>query len=218
MENILIVEDDIDIGNLLEEALNKEGYLVTRAYSGTEALLQLSNKKIDLVLLDLMLPGITGEELLKKINSIKVIIMSAKADIDNKVSLLLNGASDYITKPFYLKEVIARIKVALRSNDFNQKLLTYKELKMNIDTHQMFVNDNEVKLTKTEFAILQILLKNPNQVFSKAGIIEQIYDLTNDGIESSLNAHISNIRSKIERYAKESYIDAIWGLGYKLQK
>lgn len=218
MAEILIVEDDIDIGNLLEEALIKEKYLVSRAYSGTEALLLTSQKRFDLIILDLMLPGISGENLLTKIKSTKTIIMSAKADIDNKVNLLLEGASDYITKPFYLKEVIARIKVALRDNSQSAEYLIYKELKMNILTHQFFVNEKEIKLTKTEFAILHILMKNPNQVFSKARIVDQIYDLTNDGVESSLNAHISNIRSKIDSVAKENYIEAIWGLGYKLQK
>lgn len=217
MAHILIVEDDLDIGNLLEEALTNEGYQITRAYSGTEAQLLASNK-YDLVLLDLMLPGLAGEEVLKKFNTTKVIIMSAKMDIDNKVKLLLDGAVDYITKPFYLKEVVARVKVALRIANPKSNILSYKELKMNKDTHEFWVNLEEVKLTKTEFAIMQIFLENPERVYTKANIVDLIYDYTSDGSESSLNAHISNIRNKISKYAKEEYIEAIWGLGYKLQK
>ena len=111
MKHILIVDDDINIGNMLEETLTKEGYLVSRAYSGTEALLVLNNRTPDLILLDLMLPGLSGEEVLPKTQSIPVIVLSAKTNIDNKVHLLLNGAMDYMTKPFDMKELLARITV-----------------------------------------------------------------------------------------------------------
>lgn len=217
MSSILIVEDDIDIGNLLEEALTNEGYVITRAYSGTEAKL-LSQNKYNLILLDLMLPGLAGEELLDIFKGNKIIVISAKADLDNKVNLLLNGASDYITKPFYLKEVLARIKVALRNDNNMTDILRYKELTLNNLNHKFYVNDIEVKLTKTEFAIIKVLLEKPDFVYSKQVLLEKIEDLTPDGSEQSLNAHISNLRTKINKYAKNNYIEAIWGIGYKLEK
>lgn len=217
MYSILIVEDDIDIGNLLEEALTNEGYVITRAYSGTEARL-LSQNKYNLILLDLMLPGLAGEELLDIFKGNKIIVISAKADLDNKVNLLLNGASDYITKPFYLKEVLARIKVALRNDNNMTDILRYKELTLNNLNHKFYVNDIEVKLTKTEFAIIKVLLEKPDFVYSKQVLLEKIEDLTPDGSEQSLNAHISNLRTKINKYAKNNYIEAIWGIGYKLEK
>lgn len=217
MYSILIVEDDIDIGNLLEEALTNEGYVITRAYSGTEAKL-LSQNKYNLILLDLMLPGLAGEELLDIFKGNKIIVISAKADLDNKVNLLLNGASDYITKPFYLKEVLARIKVALRNDNNMTDILRYKELTLNNLNHKFYVNDIEVKLTKTEFAIIKVLLEKPDFVYSKQVLLEKIEDLTPDGSEQSLNAHISNLRTKINKYAKNNYIEAIWGIGYKLEK
>ncbi len=217
MYSILIVEDDIDIGNLLEEALTNEGYVITRAYSGTEAKL-LSQNKYNLILLDLMLPGLAGEELLDIFKGNKIIVISAKADLDNKVNLLLNGASDYITKPFYLKEVLARIKVALRNDNNMTDILRYKELTLNNLNHKFYVNDIEVKLTKTEFAIIKVLMEKPDFVYSKQVLLEKIEDLTPDGSEQSLNAHISNLRTKINKYAKNNYIEAIWGIGYKLEK
>lgn len=218
MYRILIVEDDIDIGNVLEKALYQEGYAVTRAYSGTEAKL-LADRQFDLILLDLMLPGLQGEELLSVFSDTKVIVLSAKADLDNKVHLLLNGAIDYISKPFYLKEAVARVKVALRKNSgVDTTFLTYKELKLNKENHTFFVNDHEVKLTKTEFAIVRVLMQYPERVYSKSSIVDLIVDETNDGVESSLNVHISNICNKINLYAHENYIETIWGLGYKLQK
>lgn len=217
MYSILIVEDDIDIGNLLEEALTNEGYVITRAYSGTEAKL-LSQNKYNLILLDLMLPGLAGEELLDIFKGNKIIVISAKADLDNKVNLLLNGASDYITKPFYLKEVLARIKVALRNDNNMTDILRYKELTLNNLNHKFYVNDIEVKLTKTEFAIIKVLLEKPDFVYSKSALLDKIEDLTPDGSEQSLNAHISNLRTKINKYAKNNYIEAIWGIGYKLEK
>lgn len=217
MYNILIVEDDIDIGNLLEEALTNEGYVITRAYSGTEAKL-LSQNKYNLILLDLMLPGLAGEELLGVFKGNKIIVISAKADLDNKVNLLLNGAADYITKPFYLKEVLARIKVVLRNDNNMTDILKYKELTLNNLNHKFYVNDIEVKLTKTEFAIIKVLLEKPDFVYSKQVLLEKIEDLTPDGSEQSLNAHISNLRTKINKYAKNNYIEAIWGIGYKLEK
>ena len=217
-EQIMVIDDDIHIGNMLEEALSRDGYKVSRAYSGTEALMLLSAQKPDLVLLDLMLPGLSGEELLPKIEGIPVIIVSAKIDIDNKVELLLSGAADYITKPFDIKELKARIKVQLRSRQFTSSAaeLVYKELKLNTDTHNVTVNGEDIRLTRTEFAILKLLMMNPDQVITKSIILDRISDDTPDCTETSLKQHISNLRRKLRSADGKDYIEAVWGIGFKM--
>ena len=220
MKNILIIDDDISIGNMVEEVLLKNGYGVTRAYSGTEALLVLSSSNPDLILLDLMLPGLNGEEVLSKIKGIPVIIISAKVDMDNKVDLLLNGASDYITKPFNIKELLARIIVQLRNASSTQdtKALTFDEITMDINSHIVYVCNDIVKLTKTEYAILKILMKNPTQVMTKSIILQLISDETPDCMESSLKVHISNLRKKLRDVSGKDYIEAVWGIGFKMKE
>lgn len=220
MKNILIIDDDISIGNMVEEVLLKNGYGVTRAYSGTEALLVLSSSNPDLILLDLMLPGLNGEEVLSKIKGIPVIIISAKVDMDNKVDLLLNGASDYITKPFNIKELLARIIVQLRNASSTQdtKALTFDEITMDINSHAVYVCNDIVKLTKTEYAILKILMKNPTQVMTKSIILQLISDETPDCMESSLKVHISNLRKKLRDVSGKDYIEAVWGIGFKMKE
>lgn len=219
MKTILIVDDDLHIGNMVEEVLKKEGYGVLRAYSGTEAVLLLSQQKPDLVLLDLMLPGLSGEEVLPKIMGIPVIVVSAKVDIDNKVDLLLNGAVDYITKPFHTKELLARVAVQLREGKgmLPDTELVFEEIKMSTDTYQVTVADREVKLTRTEYAILRLLLQNPNQVVTKSVLLDRIAQDTPDCTESSLKMHVSNLRKKLKEVNDKDYIEAVWGIGFKLK-
>lgn len=165
MKHIFIVDDDIHIGNMLEEVLQREGYKVSRAYSGTEALLVLSSQTPDLILLDLMLPGLNGEDVLPKIQGIPVIVLSAKSETAHKVQLLLDGACDYITKPFDLTELLARITVQLRnasSQPILRHTLTFQEINLNAETHSVSVQDRPVKLTRTEYAILKLLMENPS--------------------------------------------------------
>lgn len=218
MKHILIVDDDIYIGNMLEEVLTKEGYKVSRTYSGTETVMLLSIEKPDLVLLDLMLPGLSGEEVLSKIKGIPVIVISAKVDIDNKVELLLSGATDYITKPFNTKELLARITVALRTvhNSLLATTLSFDNLHLDTMAHIVTVEQQEVKLTRTEFAILKILMQNPSQVVTKSFLLDHISTDTPDCTESSLKIHISNLRKKLRDVGGKDYIEAIWGIGFKL--
>lgn len=165
MKSILIIDDDVAIGNMLEKLLAKEGYQTLRAYSGTEALLILSARKPDLILLDLMLPGLSGEEILPKIKHIPVIVMSAKTDVKDKVDLLLGGADDYITKPFDTKELLARITVRLRNTSAaSSSLLTCGDLELDTSAHSVRICEETVKLTRTEYAILKLLMQNPTQV------------------------------------------------------
>ena len=217
---IMITDDDIHIGNLLEEVLTSNGYKVERAYSGTEALMLLNSIKPDLMLLDLMIPGISGEKLLPMIKDIPVIVVSAKTDINNKVDLLLSGAIDYVTKPFDINELLARIKVVLRSKinvNFSDELI-FEELRLDSATHIVSANNVKVHLTKTEYAILKLLMLNQSQVIAKSVILDKISEDTPDCMESSLKVHVSNLRRKLKSVTGKDYIEAIWGIGFKLRK
>lgn len=221
MKHIFIVDDDIHIGNMLEEVLQREGYKVSRAYSGTEALLVLSSQTPDLILLDLMLPGLNGEEILPKIQGIPVIILSAKSETAHKVQLLLDGACDYITKPFDLTELLARITVQLRnasSQPILRHTLTFQEIYLNTETHSVSVQDRPVKLTRTEYAILKLLMENPSQVITKSVLLDRISKDTPDCMESSLKVHISNLRKKLKAITDKDYIEAVWGIGFKMKE
>ena len=219
MKNILIIDDDLHIGNVLEETLTNEGYGVARAYSGTEAVLVLSQTKPDLVLLDLMLPGLSGEEVLTYIKGIPVIVMSAKVDVNNKVELLIGGAVDYVTKPFHTKELLARIAVHLRTFDTlgKSELLTFEEIELDIDTHIVKIKETEIKLTRTEYAILKLLMQNPTQVVSKSQLLDRISEDTPDCTENSLKTHISNLRKKLREASGKEYVEAVWGIGFKMK-
>lgn len=218
LQKILIVEDDVSIHNVIEELLKKENYITFNAYSGTEALLLLEKEKYDLILLDLMLPAVSGEEIIEKVKDTPIIVLSAKISSDDKVNCLLSGANDYITKPFDGKELLARIEVQLRlkSNSNIKETLKYKDLELLNDNHTLLVSNKKVSLTKTEYAILKQLLLNPNQVITKNKLLDLISIDTEDCDENSLRVHISNLRKKIRTYTEVEYIESIWGLGFKM--
>jgi len=204
---------------MMQEVLTKEGYAVSRAYSGTEAVHFLSQHKPDLILLDLMLPGLSGEQVLAKIQGIPVIVVSAKLDVDDKVNVLLGGAVDYITKPFDTKELLARISVHLRdSHSQATDKLTFKDITVNTDTHAVTVAGSEVKLTRTEYAILKRLMQGGTQVVTKSALLDHISDDTPDCTESSLKIHISNLRKKLKDAGNKDYIEAVWGIGFKMKE
>ena len=217
MKQILMIDDDIHIGNMLEEVLQREGYQVIRAYSGTEALLVLASTKPDLILLDLMLPGLSGEEVLPKIQGIPVIVLSAKVDVQDKVNLLLGGAADYLTKPFDVKELLARIVVQMRKPTPGEGgRLSVGHLELDTTSHEVTVCGTPVRLTKTEYAILKLLMTNPKQVIAKSVILDRISEDTPDCTENSLKQHVSNLRKKLRETGGEDYIEAVWGIGFKL--
>lgn len=220
MKNILIVEDDIEIHSLIKEILQKEQYNVLEAYSGTEAMMLIEKEKIDLILLDLMLPGLNGEEIIKKVKNIPIIVISAKISSEDKVNVLLDGANDYITKPFDTEELLARVKVQLRINEekYENNRLEYKEIKLNQENHTLYIKDEEIYLTKTEFAILKQLLLNPKQVITKSKLLNLISRDTLDCDENSLKVHISNIRKKIKKVTNDEYIESVWGIGFKMHE
>jgi DNA-binding response OmpR family regulator len=241
-KNILIVDDDMHIGNMLEETLRLEGYDVSRAYSGTEALMVLNNLRPDLILLDLMLPGLTGEELLPLIKGIPVIIVSAKLDMTNKVKLLLDGAADYVTKPFDMEELLARIVVQLRQAELmkagasesgaasgvgeqeageeyhSESEITASNITLDWELHTVRIEGEEVSLTRTECAILRILMTDAGRPIGRNTILDKISYDTPDCTERSLKQHISNIRKKLQAVNGVDYIEAIYGIGFKFIK
>ena len=216
-KTILIIDDDIQIGNLEQEVLEREGYICYRAYSGTEAILLLEKQQQDLILLDLMLPGISGEDVLRRINGIPIIVVSAKVGIDDKVSMLTGGAVDYITKPFNTRELSARVAVALRKAPMiKSEVYRCGDISLDTSSHSVSINGNEIKLTKTEYAIMKLLMQNPDQVIAKSVILDNIAEDTLDCTESSLKTHISHIRTKLREIEGKEYIESIWGIGFKL--
>ena len=219
METILIIDDDVAIGNLEQEVLEREGYLVQRAYSGTEALLLLKEKKPDLILLDLMLPGMSGEDILPQIQGIPVIVVSAKTAVEDKVELLLGGAVDYLTKPFDTKELLARIAVRLRekSSPRSSPVYTYEELTIDTASHSVCVAGKQINLTRTEYAILKLLMQNPEQVKAKSVLLDCISMDTPDCTENSLKTHISHLRSKLREASGKDYVESVWGIGFRLK-
>ena len=199
--SVLIVEDDVNINGLLKEALEKEGYICTQAFSGTEARMILQGERYSVILLDLMLPGIPGEEVLRDIRkkgNTPVIILTAKDTIDDKVEFLRGGADDYVTKPFDIKEVTARVEVQIRRAETTGR------------------NTELPHITKQEFSILELLLKHPKKVFSKEEMFEYAWEEQYMGETKTLDVHISNIRKKIKAVTDKEYIETVWGIGYRL--
>lgn len=219
MYNIMIIDDDLYINKMLEEALVQAGYSVTKAFSGKEALEIVSKVRPDLVLLDLMLPGLSGEELLPHLRGIPVIVVSAKIDVKNKVEILLGGAADYVTKPFDMDELMARITVQLRkpqtSDSGNDDLVWVDGVKLDTALLQVTVGGTEVALTRTECAILKILMVNAGRPVGRSTILDRISLDTPDCTERSLKQHISNIRKKLQAVDETDHIEAIYGIGFK---
>lgn len=221
MKTILIVEDDKDINEMLQKVLKINGYNIKSAYSGTEALL-LHNSDVDLIILDLMLPGKSGEEIineLKKIKNVPVIVTSAINDIDTKLDLFNLGADDYVTKPFNNDELLARIKVHLKHNLSNQdEVLKIGDIELNPKTYKVVCNGLDITLSKIEFEILKLLMKNNNQVVTKSVLFDTVWDTMDSADENTLNVHISKIRNKLKKAnPNKDYIETIWSVGYKFK-
>lgn len=227
-QEILIAEDDADISGLLKRILETAGYETRQAYSGTEALLCFEKKQPDLVLLDLMLPGMTGEALLQTLRDggcdLPVLVLSARAALRDKVALLKNGADDYITKPFEPEEVAARVEAALRrrgrreEGERGEPVFTYKNMKLYPDGRKVLVSGKPLSLTAYEYEILYLFIQNPEKVYSRERLYEQIWKGGYYGENNTVNVHISNMRRKIkEADAGEGYIQTVYGIGFKLE-
>jgi DNA-binding response OmpR family regulator len=224
--NILIIEDDEDINRLLSNIVSQNGYSPKSAYSGTEAAIYLENQTWDMVLLDLMLPGLSGEEILMEIaknSGVPVIVISAKLETHTKIAALRAGADDYITKPFDVDEVSARIDSCLRrhrrlSNMPATRPLRHKDLVLECNAKKVVVNGTELKVTLLEYEILFLLLSSPQKVFTKANLFQSVWHEEYYGDDNTVNVHMSNIRKKLAlANPEEEYIETIWGMGYRLK-
>ena len=222
--NILIVEDDVDINRLLCAILEGAGCTCRSAFSGSEALLWAEKYDYDLVLLDLMLPGVTGEEFIARIRQGKtmpIIVVSAKLGVSDRVNVLKLGADDFIPKPFDNAEVLARVEAQLRrSRQFSQPaaaVLSAGPLTLDLDSHAALLDGQEVPLTSREFDILALLMKNPRRAFSRAQIYESVWGEDFIGDDNTVNVHVSNLRSKLAKADPDTtYIKTVWGIGFKL--
>ncbi|CAG7652107.1 Transcriptional regulatory protein SrrA [Paenibacillus solanacearum] len=223
---ILVVEDDNDINQLLCNIIRNSGYFPQSAFSGTEAMIYLEKQEWDMILLDLMLPGMTGEKILATISeqsSAPVMIISAKMEKESKIDALRTGADDYITKPFDIEEVSARIDSLLRrsrrtSQTAPNKVITYKDISMDTDSKIVNVNGAEINFTAREYAILLLLLSSPKKVFTKANLFESVWKEVFHGDDNTINVHMSHIRSKLSvANPDEEYIETVWGMGYRLK-
>lgn len=225
---ILIVEDDTDINRLITEILRRQGYRVMQAFSGTEAMLRMELEEFSLVILDLMLPGMNGETLLKNIREkmkkeIPVLVLSARSSLADKVQLLTSGADDYMTKPFEQEELCARVFSCLRRGQNTaapapvDTCCQYKRLKLYPDSRKVIVNGRELTLTPHEYEILRILVQTPDKVFSREALYEQVWNGGYYGEDNTVNVHVSNLRKKIAAAdGEEEYIKTIWGIGFKM--
>lgn len=223
--NILVVEDDQDINGLINKILIKNGFNVRQAFSGTEAKMCLDMFDFQLVILDLMLPGMTGEEIIEEIRKKKnmpIIVISAKTSSEDKVNALRLGADDFVTKPFDALEVVARVEAQLRrytefsKSEVNETLM-YKEIELDREEVRVMVRGQELQLTAKEFAILELLMSNPKKVFTKANLFEHVWNEEFFGDDNTVNVHMSNLRNKIASIDKENdYIKTVWGIGFKL--
>lgn len=225
MDKILIVEDNKDVNLLLAEMLENEGYQVKSAFTGIEGKTAVKMEEYDLILLDIMLPYISGDEILKEVRTfsdVPVIMISAKDMIGTKIDLLKLGADDYITKPFDLGEVAARVASHLRRSHRQEKInhiLCYKDLSVDIGTKRVIANGENIELTAKEYQIIELLIENQGKVFSKANIYESIWREEYLGDDNAVKTHMSNLRNKLKRANdKEEYIETVWGLGYRLCK
>lgn len=226
MENILIIEDNKDLNLMLSQAIKDAGYNVKSSFTGTDGLNEIKTNAYNLILLDIMLPYKSGDQILKEVrefSSVPIIIISAKDMISTKIDLLKLGADDYITKPFDLGEVVARVESNLRRYSISVSnptaIFTYKDLTLDTNTKEVKIGENTLDLTATEYMILELLIKNQSKVFSKANIYESIWHDEYIGDDNAIKTHLSNLRSKLKKSnPNENYIETVWGLGYRLSK
>lgn len=218
--DILIVEDNNDINNMIKDYLVKAGYRCEQAFSGTEALMYYKMNMYDLIILDLMLPGMNGESLLENIrqtSDLPVIVLTAKDTLDSKVEVLGAGADDYLCKPFELEELLARVQVQLRKRNKNSyENIVFKDLSLNQSLYDGLIDSKPLHLTKHEYLILELLMKNRKRVFTKQEIYEYVWNDDYYGDDKTINVHISNIRKKIKQYTDDGYIKTVWGIGFKM--
>lgn len=219
--SILIIEDNPEINAVVSEKLQKEGYRVVSAFSGTEAKLLCQQASFDLVLLDLMLPGLTGEEFIAWFRSsftTPVIVISALEDVAQKIALLEAGANDYLVKPFDLNELLARIQVQLRPRQTASQRIYQGDLCLDESAREISWQGSVIPLTRQEYDIFSLLVKYPNKVFTRRELLAKAWDDYYEGDDQALSVHISNIRKKLRAVSETDVIETVWGVGFRLKK
>lgn len=220
MHSVLVIEDDKDINGLLCSIMVQSGFAVDSARDGLEGLQKALSGNYQIILMDLMLPLKTGEELLKELRAVKdtpVVIISAKSEVYSRIELFRIGADDYITKPFDIDEVTLRIQAVLRRTAAqNTSFLMFRDIKLDTDSKRVYVKDSEISCTATEYAILELMLKNPKTIFSKRRLYEGVSGNEYLSDDNTMNVHISNLRKKMAKYTSDEYIETVYGLGYRL--
>lgn len=220
---VLIIEDDAQISKMLEEFLQENEYETIVARDGRLAAKYLKEKEYDLVLMDLMLPFIPGEDLIKMLreySNVPVIVLSAKSMMETRLEILRIGADDYILKPFNLDEVLVRMEVVLRRTDAGKvaqmELLSHGELTMDTVQMRVIYKDEEISLTAKEFQLLKLFLENPKKTFTKANLFEAVWNDVYYYEDNTINVHMSNLRGKLKKATKEEMIETVWGIGYRM--
>ena len=225
--HILVVEDDPDINRLLCRILTDGGYDVRPAFSGSEAVLWAEQYEYDLVLLDLMLPGLTGEEVIAQMRRKKtmpILVLSAKAGLEDRVNVLRLGADDFISKPFDNAEVLARVEAQLRRyRQFSApaeagEVLRLGDLVLDREAVRVTAGGKDVALTAREFEILALLLSHPKKVYTREQLYENVWGGEYMGDDNTVNVHISNLRSKLGKVSDREYIKTVWGIGFKMNE
>ncbi len=223
MKKILIVEDNLEINNLIKESLINHNYKCTQAFSGSEALLNIEKSDYTLIILDLMLPGLSGEDFIEKFrknNNAPILVVSAKDSIDSKINSLKLGADDYLVKPFNIKELHARVEALIRrsNHSFSNENLVYKGIKLENNLYDVSFQGSLLNLTLQEYKVMKILMEHPSKIFTKQELYELAWDDYYMGEDKTINVHISNIRKKIAIVTKDELIETVWGIGFKLKE
>lgn len=221
---ILIVEDDKEISRLLALFLEENGYEIKTAFEGNSASAAIKGEKFDLILMDLMLPFKSGEELIAELRGFSdtpVIVLSAKSMIETRLEVLRIGADDYIIKPFDLNEVLVRIEVVLRRSRPNEekgKELSFGKLRLLIEENVVMYEDKNISLTAKELMLLKLFLEFPKKTFTKANLYESVWNDVYYYEDNTINVHVSNLRSKLKKATGNDYIETVWGIGYRLKE
>ena len=236
MAKILIIEDNMEIHQMEKDLLEKSGYETVSAYSGTEALLRVKMEHFDLIILDLMLPGLSGDEVLQKIREEKktaILCVTAVDSVDSKVKLMKLGADDYLVKPFHYEEFLVRVEALLRRAALNdpektggaeagteiKEILHFRDIEIRPESHEALVSGTELELTRKEYEILELMIRCPQKVYTKENIFETVWGEQYLPEDNSVNVHISNIRRKLSAAGgADDYIKTVWGIGFKLSE
>ncbi|MFT4412878.1 response regulator transcription factor [Fredinandcohnia humi] len=229
MRNILVVDDDKEIVDLISIYLRNEGFEVSKAYSGVEAMNTFMNKKIDLIILDIMMPDMNGLEVCRVLRDkwhVPIIMVSAKGEDIDKITGLMTGADDYLIKPFNPLELLARVKTLLRrtyqyreaENDKKQEILRVQSLEINKSAYTVSYKGSPISLTSTEFEILCLLASNPGRVFGAEELFERVWKEKYFASNNTVMVYISNLRDKLEKEMGYKAIKTVWGVGYKIEE